>query len=106
METFFCKLIPPRSTFAQDMSEAEAQIMAEHVAYWQELMGQGRVVAFGLVGGPAGAFGVGIVEVGDEAEVRRLTANDPTIRSARGFRLDVHPMPYGAIHPNAPTSAT
>jgi hypothetical protein len=96
---FFCKLIPPRTTFAQDMSQAEALLMEKHAAYWHGLMSRGRVVAFGLVADPAAAFGVGIVEVETGDEVRALTANDPTIRSGRGFHFEVHPMPFGVVHP-------
>ena|SRR5689334_4933038 len=99
MKTFFCKLVPPRPSFAQDLSEAERKLMQEHAAYWREWMEKGHVVAFGVVADPAGAFGMGIVEVDDDAVVERLTANDPTILSGRGFRFDVFLMPRGAVHP-------
>jgi hypothetical protein len=98
MVTFFCRLIPPRTTFAKDLSPDEAQLMQEHAGYWHGLMKHGKVVAFGLVGDPAGAYGIGILEVADEAEVRKLTADDPTRLSGRGFRYEVHPMPRGAVH--------
>lgn len=99
MNTFFCKLVPPRPTFSQDVTEAEREIMREHAAYWQRCLEAGHVVAFGLVADPAGAFGMGIIEVADEDEARRLTAEDPAILSGRGFRYEIHPMPRGAIHP-------
>jgi hypothetical protein len=99
MTAYFCKLIPPRPTFAQDMSEAEARIMEEHAAYWQDLMRQGKVVTFGLVADAAGAYGIGVVEVDGAAGVRDLTENDPTILSRRGFKFEVHPMPFGAARP-------
>ena len=99
MKTFFCKLIAPRATFAQDMSESEARLMQEHAGYWREWMDKGRVVTFGLVTDPAGAYGIAVVEVDDDAEVRTLTGNDPTVRSGLGFRFDVYPMPLGAVHP-------
>ena len=35
---FLCKLIPPRPTFQQDMSDAETKVMPEHVAYWTSLL--------------------------------------------------------------------
>jgi hypothetical protein len=73
--------------------------MADHAAYWRGWMAKGHVVAFGVVADPAGVYGIGIVEVGDEAEVRRLTENDPTILHGEGFRFDVHLMPHGAVHP-------
>jgi uncharacterized protein YciI len=99
MKTFFCKLIAPRATFAQDMSAAEAQIMQEHAAYWRGWMDRGHVVAFGLVADPRGVFGIGIVEVEDEADVRSLKANDPTIKANVGFAFEVHPMPRGVLKP-------
>jgi hypothetical protein len=34
---FLYRLMPPRPTFAQDMSSAEADVMRRHVAYWQDL---------------------------------------------------------------------
>jgi hypothetical protein len=98
MKAFFCRLIPPRPSFAEDMSEAEAQLMEEHARYWRDWMAKGRVVAFGLVGDPAGPYGIGIVEVEDEAQLRSFTENDPTIRSGRGFRFEVHQMPFGVVH--------
>ena len=81
------------------MSEAEAALMQEHALYWRDWMEKGRVVTFGLVADPGGAYGIAVVEVDDDAEVRSLTGNDLTIRSGRGFRFDVHPMPRGAVHP-------
>jgi hypothetical protein len=73
--------------------------MQEHAEYWQDQMAKGRVLAFGLVGDPAGAYGIAIVEVEDENAVLILTGGDPAIRSGRGFKYEVHPMPFGAVHP-------
>ena len=44
MKYFFCKLTPPRPTFAIDMTDAERQLMHQHVAYWSELAAQGSDV--------------------------------------------------------------
>lgn len=98
-KTFFCKLIPPRSSFAQDLSPAEAKLMQDHAVYWKELMAKGYVVTFGLVGDPAGAYGIGILECEDDDAVRSLTDNDPTIKARQGFRYEIQPMPRGAVHP-------
>ncbi len=43
---FFIKLIAPRPTFAQDMSQNEKQMMQEHVAYWRSLTEEGIAVVF------------------------------------------------------------
>ena len=99
METYFCRLNPPRPTFAADMTPAEAELMKAHADYWRRNMEAGKVVAFGPVADPAGAFGICILEVADEAEADRLTASDPVIRADAGFSFEMHPMPRGAIHP-------
>ena len=92
---FFCKLTPPRPTFAQDMSPEEGKLMQDHAHYWSEALAKGNVVAFGLVAAAEGAFGMGVVDFPGEAEVTAFTQGDPTILSGRGFAFDVHPMPMG-----------
>ena len=101
MLTFFCKLNPPRLTFAADMTPEEGAVMQSHAEYWTEWTTRGHVVAFGLVGDPAGAYGIGIVEFENEAGVRGFTDRDPAILSNRGFRYDVLPMPLGVAHRGA-----
>ena len=96
MPAYFCKLHPPRPSFGQDMTPEEGAVMGQHAAYWHDWMARGKVVTFGVVGDPAGVYGIGVVEMDDEAEVRRFTEGDPTTRSGRGFRWEVHPMPLGA----------
>ena len=98
MMTFFCTLIAPRASFAQDMNADEAKVMQQHAVYWRGQMEQGKVVTFGLVLDPAGAYGIGVIEVETEAEAGTLTSNDPAILSGRGFRYDIQPMPMGAVH--------
>ena len=92
---FLYKLIPPRETFAQTMTESEAAIMQRHVAYWSRLFanGSGSVVAFGPVADPKGGYGIAIVEAGDQADVERLMASDPAIQSNAGFRSEIFAMP-------------
>ena len=101
MLTFFCRLNPPRPSFAMDMSPEEAELMQEHAEHWRGAMGRGEVVAFGLVADPNGPFGIGILQTDDEAAARTFTDADPVIRSGRGFRYDVLPMPFGVVHPGA-----
>jgi len=104
MKTFFCKLIPPRPTFPQDMSPAEAKLMQDHAAYWRDWMSKGNVVAFGPVWDPAGAYGIGIVQFADDMAVRSFAADDPTIKGGAGFRVEIHPMPRGVITPGPAVS--
>lgn len=89
---FLCRLIPPRPTFPFDMSEKEREAMNKHAAYWKELAASGTALAFGPVGDPKGAWGVGIVVVGDESELKSLQNEDPAIRAAIGMRYEAHPM--------------
>ena len=91
---FFIKLIPHRATFAQDMTAEERGIMHRHVAYWSGLMQQGIAVVFGPVMDPAGVYGVGIVQTGDEQQVRALIDGDPAT-SLNRYEF----WPMRAVHP-------
>ena len=97
VSSFYCRLNAPRPTFTQDMSPAESEVMRQHAIYWREHLAKGKVVAFGLVADPAGAFGVGLVECDDMDEARAFTDGDPTIQSGRGFSFDIFPMPFGIV---------
>lgn len=77
MPHYFLKLNPSRPTFAQDMSTEERAIMLQHVAYWAELMNKGLVVVFGPVMDPKEVYGVGVVEVETEEQLKELIKNDP-----------------------------
>jgi uncharacterized protein YciI len=97
MKYFLTKLIPPRPTFAQDMTEVEAQVMRNHGAYWTELAERGTAIIFGPVADPDGVWGVGILEVENEAEVQALTAHDPVMRAGIGARYEILPMASAVI---------
>jgi uncharacterized protein YndB with AHSA1/START domain len=94
---FLCRLIPPRPTFAQDMSDAERAMMQQHVAYWTGMAERGIAVVFGPVADPKGGWGVGIIAVQDEGDVRALERDDPAIKSGRGFRYEVLPMVQAVV---------
>ncbi len=89
---FLIRLLPPRPTFMEDMTEEERRVMSEHVAYWTHLLEETVAVAFGPVADPRGGWGVSLVEVADPGVVQTLEANDPLIRSGLGFRYEVLPM--------------
>jgi uncharacterized protein len=80
-KTYFFKLIPPRASFSQDMTPDERNIMLQHIAYWKKNMDEGRVIVFGPVLHPDGAFGMGIIQVDNEDEAKSLAENDPSITS-------------------------
>jgi uncharacterized protein len=92
LKYYVCRLLPPRPTFAQDMSAEERTVMQAHVGYWMEHLAAGRVVVFGPVADPKGGWGIGIVRVANDAAVRELEANDPTVKSGLGFRYEILPM--------------
>lgn len=88
---FFFKLIPPRTTFPYDMTDGEKLLMKQHSDYCQQQFDCGRLLLYGPVLASEGAFGVGILEVADEAEARQFAENDPSVRAGLN-RWEVHPM--------------
>jgi uncharacterized protein YndB with AHSA1/START domain len=90
--TFLCRLIPPRPSFAQDMSPEERAMMGEHASYWRDLIEKRVAVAFGPVADPAGFWGMALIVVSDEAEARRVTDADPAIRANRGLHYQILPL--------------
>jgi uncharacterized protein len=97
---FLLRLIPPRPTFAVDMTEAEAAVMAEHSAYWRGHMARGAVVVVGPVADPAGFWGLGVLETESQEVAERLAADDPAITSGTMARYEIHPMPSVIARPH------
>ena len=84
MTTFVFRLIAPRASFAQDMTNEEREIMDLHAAYWQPYRDSGQMVIFGPVIDDSGSWGLGVVQADDEAEVRSFAAGDPFVTSGTG----------------------
>ena len=91
MEYYFLKLIPPRATFADDITEEEADIMRRHGAYWRNLQNIGIAIVFGPVLDPKGVWGAGIIEVNDISEANNYAANDPAVKSGLNT-VEIFPM--------------
>ena len=86
---FFLKLNPPRSTFMLDMTEQERNIMLQHVEYWKPFVENGSVIVLGPVMDPKGGYGVSVVRVDNDEEIKRMIENDP----ANGLNsYECHPM--------------
>lgn len=85
------RLDPPRATFQQDMTDAERQIMREHVAYWTDQVNKGTMLIFGPVLDPKGGWGVGILEADNIEAVHQLTFEDPVIKAGT-HTVEVLPM--------------
>lgn len=89
---FVCRLMPPRPTFAFDMTDEERAMMLEHASYWREQMVRGKVLIFGPVADPEGPWGLGVLKAQSEEEVETFEAGDPAIQSGRGFSYQTLPM--------------
>jgi uncharacterized protein YciI len=98
---YFVKLIPPRPTFPFDMTSEERALMMEHVKYTQEKFAAGKVLIFGPVMAREGAFGMAVFEVADEAELRGLIENDPTVRAGLN-KFEFNMMKLGAAQASHP----
>ncbi len=74
------------------MTEKERVVMIEHVAYSKARLDEGKVLVFGPVLDPMEVFGIAIVEVKDEAELRSLITNDPAVKAAVHVKDEFYPM--------------
>ena len=96
--TFVFRLVPPRPTFASDMSDEEREIMGHHAAHWQPLIESGHMVFFGPVLDQGGSWGLGIVEAEDEDELCALVASDPAVTTGTG-EIELGKMLGGFVRP-------
>jgi len=87
----YFKLTPPRPTFPADMTNDERVLMEKHSVYFREAFQAGKLLLYGPVMAPEGAFGVAILEVEDEAEARQFGENDPSVRAGMN-RFQICPM--------------
>lgn len=99
-QNYFFKLVPPRATFAQDMTDEERLLMNEHVRYTGEHFAAGDVLIYGPVLAPEGAFGMAVLEFADETEARRYAEGDPSVRAGLN-RFELYPMRVAAARAKA-----
>ncbi|HXB05779.1 MAG TPA: hypothetical protein VNW04_01650 [Puia sp.] len=76
---FFLRLNPVRADFVQTMTDEEKGIMMRHSMHWREFQLKGKIVVFGPVVDPAGAFGMGVAAVDSEEELKGFIAGDPAL---------------------------
>jgi uncharacterized protein YciI len=74
---FAVRLLSRRPTFPADITPEERVVMKQHAGYWTDLMNQGKVLTFGPVLDPKGAYGLGIITVDSEEEIPAMLDNDP-----------------------------
>ena len=92
---YYFKLIPPRPTFPHDITPEEAALMNLHSAYFVQNFDAGRLLLYGPVMAPEGAFGLGILEVEDREEARQFGEDDPSVRAGLN-RFEFYPMRVAA----------
>ena len=86
---FALKLNPSRRDFAQTMTAEEKDIMQQHIVYWKAYMDKGVMLIFGSVLDPNAVYGLGIVAVYTEDQVKELIDNDP---ASKINIYEYHPM--------------
>ncbi|WP_262508169.1 YciI family protein [Solitalea longa] len=59
------------------MSDDERKIMQSHVAYWSDLLKRATAIVYGPVFDPEGGYGVGVVSVDSEEQLKQIIAADP-----------------------------
>ena len=97
-KSWFVRLIPPRPTFAQDITEPERKLMRDHYAYWKALFDQGVCVFGGPVMDPRGVYGVLAIRASDEPEARAIAAADPSVKAGLN-KIEVAEMNIAFLPP-------
>ncbi|HYF44813.1 MAG TPA: YciI family protein [Acidimicrobiales bacterium] len=97
-ELFTYRLVPPRPTFVDDMTDAEAAAMSEHAEYWEQLHAEGDVVVYGLVLEPGNPWGLCVVRAADRNAVEALGRADPAVSSGT-CTFAVGTMPRARLGP-------
>ena len=92
---YFLRLVPPRPSFPHDMTEAERAVMIEHASYFQQQFVAGRLLIYGPVLAPSNSFGMGVIAVSDEAELRAMMDADPSVAGGLN-RYEFLPMHVAA----------
>jgi uncharacterized protein YciI len=89
-----------RPDFALTMSDEEREIMGRHAAYWKPYLDAGQMVVFGPVLDGTGSWGLSVVEVEDEEELRTFAAGDPAVTSGTAT-LEFGKMLAGYVRPSS-----
>jgi uncharacterized protein len=87
-KTWLIRLIPPRTTFADDATPAEQALMQQHFAYWKDLNEKGTCIFGGPVLDPKGAYGILVVRAATADEASALGAADPSVQGGLN-KIDV-----------------
>lgn len=108
MPYFLCKLLPPRKSFAADMTAEELGLMRAHQDYWLPHVAAGAVIVMGQVADPAGVWGVAVVNAPSASVLAVWQSGDPVVAAGLGFAYENFAMPairVAPIEPLAPVSS-
>ena len=81
MKTWMVRLIPPRPSFAQDITPAEGDLMDAHASYLQGLFERGICLFGGPVFDPRGVYGIAVLAAEDETAARAFASADPCVKA-------------------------
>lgn len=81
---------PPRSTFMEDASDQESEVVGRHFQYLQGLLAGGRLIMAGPCIDGKGP-GIIVFEATDEAAARATMEADPAV-VAGVFSAELHPF--------------
>jgi uncharacterized protein YciI len=79
MPTFVLRLIAPRPSFAETLTDSEREIMNRHAAHWRPYLERGDMVVFGPVLTDEDSYGLAVVETDDEQALREFASRDPVV---------------------------
>jgi uncharacterized protein YciI len=80
-KTWFVRLIPPRTTFIQDMTAAEGALMDQHFDYWKDQNARGVCLFGGPVLDPKGPFGILVIRAATLDEALAIASADPSVKA-------------------------
>lgn len=97
LSPFLYRLLPPRPSFAFDLTDDEMATMGQHAGYWYENHAD-ALVAFGPVMDPNGSWGLAVVEATDADQVRAWADEDPAVAGGM-CTYEVHPLGPSYVRP-------
>lgn len=100
-KSWFVRLIPPRTTFPQDITEPEKKLMQDHYVYWKARFEEGVCVFGGPVMDPKGAYGVLAIRAATEDEARAIASADPSVKGGL-MHIEVAEMNIAFLPPVSP----
>jgi uncharacterized protein len=89
--SFLVFLRPTREQMPFEPTDDETRIIGEHYAYLQQLRAAGKLVVAGPSIIPGDTFGIGVLDIDDEAEAQAIVAADPAVVTGT-MTAEIRPM--------------